>query len=482
MNIGDAAPEHEHGAGQPIERGPVRPTDELAAERVASFAEVEARQGEAIRLDERTGEIGSALMELYADEANTELLQPFVDGGQFPETAAEHLCQYELEQQADDPSFDVTAEDPRKLAFLLKKIGAQVSVEEQSDNKVERTTNYKNFLETCKNDPEWQKLDNLTKLSRFVGAPEVPETEKAKYQALLTIHGMATKPEDAVIVAARINQLDLSQPVPNTALFIETAILADQNLSDSFRDEVATKFDVPNPRIKTGGQVDNSLDARRENGEPLYTPEHPLVLGSGSAAYENPDGSRAVSVSVPGRGDREIPWQRNESADVISTKISLAKIWGRNEWSGQTDYFGEGIDIETHIMSQTDPEKLRAVQNVMNALFGGTRGFDAVIVQDNEADFLGWFNQFTATKGDAMQNDFDAETAIENRTNLGFHPNGDAQQIDYDVLREAAKYAKGQFGAGEPDYFAMQRYLNGLFPDRVPFTGENAEDNTSKPD
>lgn len=474
MNLGGASPEHEGGAGQQIDRATAKPIDALAAERAASFAEVEARQGDLARLDARTGEIGTALMDLYADDGSSDLMQPFVDDGEFPELAAQRLCQYEQEQRKSDPEFDVTRCNPRKVAFLLRRMTSENDDAEAKQTKVANNAKYETFQDHILKSPGYKKLDtNVARLEFLIAAEGVPEAEKSKFQALLDIHKMATNPGDSVIILARINELDLSQPVPSTSLFVETTILTDQNLSDNFRDAVSSKFNVPNPRIKTGGQVDASLDARNENGEPLYTRESPIDLG-GAAAFENPDGSRAVGVRVPGRGNRDIPWRRNESSDVISTKISLAKIWGRNEWSGQTDFFGEGIDIETHIMSQTDPEKLRKVQNVMSALFGGTRGFDAVIVQDNEADFLGWFNQFSSTKGDASQKDIDAKIAVENRTNLGLHSNGDPQKIDYAVLREAAKYAKSQYGVGEPDYFALQLHLHDLFPDRVPLTEKNA--------
>lgn len=308
---------------------------------------------------------------------------------------------------------------------------------------------------------------------------EVPDEIRAnlrpQFAAFQAMIDLAATDADRDLITAKINAIDFGQPLPSVGLFIETEILADENLSESFRDEVATKFNIPNPRIKTGGQVNQTLDARGPEGKPLYTPENPVSISDHTQAYEKPDGSRAVVVDMGDGRSREIPWNRNEADDVIGTKISLVKIWAQNEWGGQTDFFGESIDIETDILSQTDPQKLAKVKNVMNALFGGTRGFDAVIVQDNEAHFLGWFNQFTATKGDAMEGDFDKDIAVANRTNLGFHPNGDPQQVDYDILREAAKYAKGQFGGGEPNYYALQQHLNELFPGRVPLTGENIE-------
>lgn len=219
---------------------------------------------------------------------------------------------------------------------------------------------------------------------------------------------------------------------------------------------------------RTGSQLDETLDQRDENGNPIFREGAGVSVGKGVTAYVRHDGSRALRVSVPGRGDREIPWQRGMGGDVISTKISLGKIWQVNEWSGQTDFFGEGINIETQVFSQTDPQKLTKVRNTINALLGGVRGFDGLIISDADAQFIGWFNQYISTKGDAAQGDVDKEQAADNRTNLGIHPNGDHSQIDYDVLAAAASFAKKQYGSGAPDYSALQAHLQNLFPDRVP--------------
>ena len=308
------------------------------------------------------------------------------------------------------------------------------------------------------------------------------EEERAKLlpklQAFMDMLEMAQGPEDQAIISSKMNTMDFSAGIPNPLLFIESEILADENLSEAYRDSVATKFNLPNPRVKTGGQVDQTLDATDENGQPAYTEANPVALGKDSVGYVKPDGERVVAVDTGDGRRREIPLG-NESDHVIGLKVSLVKIWGQNEWDGQTDFFGESVDIETDILSQTDLQKLTKLQNTLNAILGGNRGYDAVIVQDHEIDFIGWFNQHTSTKGDAAIGDFDQNTAVENRTNIGFHPKGNPTEIDYEVLRGAANYAKGEYGGGEPNYYGLQRHLHGLFPEKdIPLTGENAPDKT----
>ena len=128
---------------------------------------------------------------------------------------------------------------------------------------------------------------------------------------------------------------------------------------------------------QTGSQLDRTLDQKDENGNPIFREGAGAPVSKGVTAHVRHDGSRVLRVSAPGRGDREIPWQRGMGGDVISMKISLGKIWQINEWSGQTDFFGEGINIENQIFSQTDPQKLIKVRNMMSASLGGGSGFEA---------------------------------------------------------------------------------------------------------
>ncbi|MEL6687841.1 MAG: hypothetical protein AAFP97_09485 [Pseudomonadota bacterium] len=388
-----------------------------------------------------------------------------------PDGLVDRLVAFEADKRETRPTYDLTSKPDlivNKIAqneweALLKSEDVNVSKEEKNS--------YSEFYESLSGST-FEKLEAIA-----AKADEFPE-EAAHVAAFLEMRDLATTPEDAQRFAAKVNALDLSGGIPDPVMFVETAILVDDNFSDSYREAIAQKFDLPNPRVKTGGQVDQTLDARDENGKPLYTADHPVAIGDDSYAYENPDGSRVVVVDTGDGRPRTIPIG-NESDNKRGLKISLAKIWARNEWDGATDFFGESVDIETDILFQADPQKLTKVSNTMNAILGGNRGFDGVIVQDNEVDFIGWFNQFTSTKGDAAIGDFDKVTALENRTNLGFHPDGNPNEIDYEVLRAAANFAKGQYGSGEPNYFTLQKHLNDLFPDRVPLTGQNAEAHAS---
>ncbi|PHS23562.1 MAG: hypothetical protein COA84_10950 [Robiginitomaculum sp.] len=390
--------------------------------------------------------------------------------------AVKLLLDVENKARQGQPNFDITkiwnGETAKK--YLERKYSKK---EVQSDRVEDDTDDEKYTKAISKVRAENPNIDNLTLAKELKDnhANDIPPEYLSKIQAFVQMQALA-KLDDKDIVTAKINSLDFSAGIPSPILFVETQILSDDNLSESYRDTVAKQFNLPNPRVKTGGQVNQALDARDPDGNPLYTAANPVDIGRNTQAYVKPDGSRAVRVDMGDGRPREIPWDRNtESDDVIGTKISLAKIWAVNEWDGQTDFFGESIDIENDILSQTDPQKLTKVRNTMNAIFGGTRGFDAVIIQDNEAAFVGWFNQFLFPKGDAAIGDFDKETAVTNRENIGINPKGHPEEIDYEVLRAAALFTKDQYGTGTPNYFALQRHLHEMFPEKdIPLTGENA--------
>jgi len=255
---------------------------------------------------------------------------------------------------------------------------------------------------------------------------------------------------------------------------LASGFLTDENVPEEIKADVAKKLGLP-PRVSTntGSNVDNALDGQNPDGTPRFGTNNPLPVRKGMVAYVRDDGVRIARVDMKGIGVREIPWQRGEKGETIGLKLSLLKIWAMNERTGNTDFFGESIHINTLIHNQTDPEKLRRTQNTMSALFGGEAGFDGRIISDEDAEFIGWFNQYVSTKGDAVIGDYDRDTAIKTRTDLGLHPNGNDQKIDFEILKAAGSFAQAQYGSGLPDYYALQKHLYGLFPDRVPLTDKN---------
>ena len=240
-----------------------------------------------------------------------------------------------------------------------------------------------------------------------------------------------------------------------------SGFLADQAVSEEVKADVAKKLDLP-PRVSTntGSNVDDALDGQNPDGTPRFGEGNFLPVGKDMAAYVRSDGMRIARVDVRGIGVREIPWQRGEKGETIGLKLSLLKIWAMNEQTGNTDFLGESVHINTLIHNQTDPEKLCRTRQTMAALLGGDAGFDGRIISDQDAEFIGWFNQYVSTKGDAAMGDYDRDTATKNRIGLGLHPNGNDQKIDFEILQAAGSFAQDQYGSGSPDYYALQKHLN----------------------
>jgi len=374
------------------------------------------------------------------------------------------------------PDFDIASNwsEKRILRFFERKYDQKLEKTESTENREKEKSAYEQVLSAIKQ--ENPDIDNLTLCQKLLAqSDKLPKSEIPKLQAFVDMQSLATTPEDQLVVNAKINTLNFDGGIPDPVLFIQSSILTAPDLSEASKDAIAKHFKVPRFKTNTGSQVDKAMDAKNEAGEPLHDEHNPLPIRDGLAAYNKPDGTRVARVEVDGIGSREIPWARGEKGETIGLKLSMLKIYAINEAKGVTDFMGETVDIDTVISGQTDPEKLRKTSQIMEALLGGQAGYNGQIITDQQAEFLNWFSQYTSTKGDALEGDYDKHTAVESRTALGFHPNGHGSKLDYDVLRAAGSFAQGQYGSGAPDYFALQKHLHSLFPNRVLLTGENEE-------
>ena len=398
------------------------------------------------------------------------------------------LVDIESKRQLSNSEFDVTTDWSEKkiTRFFERKLddaemNDTANTEEKEDREYiaavknirEQSPNISN-VDLCKTLIEGSFNDENGELTKY--AESIPTSEMANVQGFVDMKNLAATPEDQAIVEAKINALDFSNGVSDPVLFLQSSIFTDPAISEASKDAMAQRFNVTRFKTNTGSQVDTAMDAVNEAGEPLHDESNPLTVRHGVDAYVKPDGSRVARVNVDGIGMREIPWERGERGEIIGLKISMLKIWAINEAKGVTDFMGENVNINTYITGQTDPEKLRKTQQIMEGLLGGNAGYNGEIITNEQAQFLSWFNQYTSIKGDANEGDYDKATAVSNRTDLGLHPNGNPELIDYEVLRAAGSFAQAQYGTGSPDYYSLQKHLHELFPDRVPLTGENEPD------
>jgi len=407
-----------------------------------------------------------------------------------------------LKQQEDSrflqPDYHISSETlPFLLGELRKNLNIQETKAETTDKNDDRralmvirdellvehengSEAYFKDFQTLLSDPaaltkKFQTIANERDDIEFDGVFSSALDDRIKLVAnnIAALQAMAgASPEYAVQVEQ--SGVDVMDRSTVQGFVLASGFLADENVSEEVKAEVAKKLGLP-PHVSTttGTNVDNALDAQNLDGTTRFGEGNFLPVGKGMAAYVRNDGMRIARVDVKGIGIREIPWQRGEKGETIGLKLSLLKIWAMNEQTGNTDFLGESVHINTLIHNQTGPEKLRQTRQTMAALLGGDAGFDGRIISDHDAEFIGWFNQYVSTKGDAAIGDYDRDTATKNRINLGLHPNGNDQKIDFEILQAAGSFAQAQYGSGSPDYYALQKYLHGLFPDRVPLTDKN---------
>jgi len=459
-----AAPAENSGEGASKETTSPRSDEAIANERTASLA-VQADNNAAEQAEHQQDRQTCITEHMIATDCLAEFdwNHPAI-----PDGLVQRLVKYEVDKRVSKPDYDLTSKPAvmiRKIAETEWNLLQEATGKEESD---QEKLSYKDFYKFLTG----STVDKLKAIQ--AKADDFPE-EAAHVAAFMQVLDLAQTPEDTAIVTAKLNALDLSGGIPDPVLFIQSSILTAPDLSEASKDAIASHFKMPRFKTNTGSQVDKAMDAKNEAGEPLHDEHNPLPIRDGLAAYNKPDGSRVARVEIDGIGSREIPWQRNEKGEVIGLKLSLLKIYAVLEAKGTTDFMGETVDVDTIITGHTDPEKLRKTSQIMEALLGNNAGYDGQIISDEQAEFLNWFSQYTSTKGDALEGDYDKHASVESRTALGFHPNGHGSKLDYDVLRAAGSFAQGQYGSGAPDYFAMQKHLHGLFPNRVPLTKENSE-------
>ena len=512
------------GSALPSPEQPKRSLEDIAAERETGMANVSARQAEAVSFDDRCAAIGDCLMDIYAggDEIAAKL-EPYIDEGRFPDEAATALAEYEAGKRDRRPDYDITAKPPKFIALTLRKaFEAQekttiLATEEQETTAVEviRTGEQAETLQTvidaervaderaaeatAVDDMEDEKSaealrqgffeahkdsDPFELLEAAAASPDLSEAERDRAATFLRIRSLAQTEEDAALVTKASEAQNFSSGMPDPVRFIHAEIFSspdhDTGFSDAMQEALAAEFKIPKERLHTGTDLARAADriiTDPDTGEerPRYNVDNKLkVRDTPSAAgnlylYVDDNGDRIVEVTLSDGRHREIPIPTGpDYVDELRTYTNWLGLFAQLEEDGQTDFLGEGVGIETAILSLRDPMKRLKLENTVNALLGGSAGFDGGVLFADDYEQIGrYVNWLSGSKGDAQIGDVDRDAAVTRRTTLGIHPDGDPQAIHYEVLRAACLHMQENWLASEPNYAALQAHLSTLFPDFV---------------
>jgi len=337
-----------------------------------------------------------------------------------------------------------------------------------------KTEDYQSVIESLKGK---SGREILTILSTHEATPAV-ENEKANQYLRLLSPQLVSNEQDRALIQSRVDTLDFSAGVPDPIRFIQTTLFTEPTLSRETKQAIATEFGLSPTSIATGSDLiaglrESVIDPTTGEPRPKYDRDHPLEYREGVGAYVDESGEKVLRVELADGRVREIPIT-TEDPTQMRTFASLLAIYGRLEEAGISHFMGEPFNIETDLYHQTDIDQTWRVAQVMEALLGGDAGYDGEIIWNDQLDLLVWESQFFSTKGDAAASDYDIERSWQNLQELGIRtPEG---EMNFDILRAAGDFMRGQYLTGAPDYYGLQLYLHGLYPEQVPLTGENAED------
>ena len=176
---------------------------------------------------------------------------------------------------------------------------------------------------------------------------------------------------------------------------------------------------------------------------------------------ELPDG-RAREFNVTG-------WSREDLTELSEYLV----FWRSAEEAGISHALGESFNVDMDLIDHFEAEEARRSRQTIEVLLGFDKGYDGRIMSENNAHFLKWEFQSFSPKGDWAQGDYNIEASNQWLQDLGIKDN--AGNLNYEVLKGAGSFLRGIYGSGAPDYYSLQRHLHALYGDRVPLTGENAE-------
>ncbi len=165
--------------------------------------------------------------------------------------------QAQLERGRDD--YDVTAEERRRLDRVVErgfieqehvKLDEAESAEADLDEAeaaedVEAADEYADIIREMK----VKGKSNTEIIAELTNNEAVPASERAKLRSFNRILNLAAAvPADREVIAARINQMDMSQGVPDPVRFIQTAIFSspdfDSGVSQATQDAIAAEFGI----------------------------------------------------------------------------------------------------------------------------------------------------------------------------------------------------------------------------------------------
>lgn len=412
-----------------------RPLEDVAAQHAAEMDAVQAEHGAEMSKEARCAQIGEALLTLATTDPDGEqYLAEYLEHTAFPDGTNECLLNFENEKRTGDPAYDVTQEQPRRLAFVLKrglqateevtevKQEAELAVDEQAE-----ADETEGAWATVSVSPEYQNANNADKIAILLRTDGLPEEIKARVQAFSQILAIADRvPADAPVVRQRINQLDLSQGVPDPVQFACSFLFdgPDSHLksgvSDATQDAIAAELGIVRNEFNaaTGGDINDiykngvgtKLVRDPETGE---LREEPMYLEPGQDVEIRKN--QFVGLSDTNEPVMKIVGEHTYTADLPDnpsdhdmTMYGMTTQWiaKLNDVNMAEMFFPHSVmergggHIELNM-----PDDFNRAQRLSQAFFGAMAGYNGELLDQSDLDRIPYLMQFQNEKGDAVIGD-----------------------------------------------------------------------------
>ena len=387
--------------------------------------------------------------------------------------------------------YDVTDEERRRLDRVIER-GMVVAaneietaaltadtVEEVSDAEtIEATadsieTNEEGYRALLASE-EYRNASNAEKIAMMSNHPDVPESERAKWQSFGRIMAVAAAvPEDHAVIAARLNQLDMSQGAPDPVGFARAFILDSPNsqlpsgVSEATQAAIAETLGIERPALDvvTGSEMtdvfENGVGTRTivdpETGEvreePIFLqPGEFEEIREGQSIGLAPNGDRAMRFEEEA-GDFTIRLPDNATAEDMALYGLTGQMMSRLHAVNMGEIFFPGRSQMERGGGTLDirmPGDFHRAQRLSQIFFGGLAGHDGELLDQSDLNRIPYLMQFQNERGDAVIGDVDPERMIEDYRQQGLIDA--SNQLDWDRFAEMVEANRMNLWTGEENF------------------------------
>lgn len=360
------------------------------------------------------------------------------------------FCDHECKQhERGREEYDVTQEEPRRLSRIIERgmtVEAELETtdaldaeseaeEEETLDEAQVTSELAETTETIEVTAEsyrtaveeLQGQANTSKIQTLIADERVPEEYKEQLRAFSQIMTIADRvPADAPIVRQRINQLDLSQGVPDPVGFARSFLFdgpeshLKSGVSDATQDAIAEELGIVRKEFSatTGGDINDiykngvgtKLVRDPETGELREEPVH-LEPGQDVEIREG----QYIGLSDTNEPVMKIVGEHTYTSDLPEnpTDHDMTMYGMTTQWIAKLNDVNMAEMFFPHSVMERGgghielnmPDDFNRAQQLSQAFFGAMSGYNGELLDQSDLDRIPYLMQFQNEKGDAVIGD-----------------------------------------------------------------------------